>query len=37
VEDSRRPPKKGRRLYQQGQPIELGNGKGLDWFKRLLP
>ena len=37
-EAERRPAaKKSRKFYQQGQPIELGGGRGLEWFKRLLP
>jgi cell division protein FtsA len=37
-EAERRPgAKKGRKAHQQGQPIELGGGRGLEWFKRLLP
>jgi hypothetical protein len=38
AEDERRPAaKKSRKAYQQGQPIEVNIGRGLDWFKRLLP
>jgi cell division protein FtsA len=38
LEDERRPAaKKGRKAYQQGQPIEVNVSRGLDWFKRLLP
>lgn len=38
MEESRQPlASKGKKRYQQGQPIEIDVSKGLDWLKRLLP
>ena len=38
TEASHRPPsRKLTQRYQQGQPIEIGVSKGMDWLKRLLP
>jgi len=38
LEDARQPAsKKSKKSYQQGQPIEVGMNRGLDWLKRLLP
>jgi cell division protein FtsA len=38
LEDARQPAgRKSKKAYEEGQPIEMGVSKGLDWFKRLLP
>lgn len=38
LEEARRPQsKKTKKKYEQGQPIQVNVGKGLDWLKRLLP